>query len=620
MSLVSRRVSLLITVVVLTTNSYSQVVRTVDAGSKTTISAREQIAQRYEQQFSTSQIFRNLTAAQKEVLKQTLASDGNKTLSSVYKSVMEAEKFSKERDVIEISRLRMEIMTKFANVDIFDPSTVRELGQSDAYTIIRLVYEMDPLKLPSAQSKDLAKSFLEQLNTELAISENPDYSRVVTDVLMYMEMGANQKITIERSDLYEAISGKKKDAVIDLFKGNNDVRTITLGETGLEVNLSKNVAAELQKQAELEVIRLTHLAEGTPTEILKNLESTSRKGLDNTLERMKAFEKGNHLLDRKDTSSRAKETNLETIKTYDQLLAVMKQYNAAINSKSLSGKISRFFSDSKVGKMIPGSETMAKKFDKMDDANMKNRTIREKIEMVKMSLETSIATVRADNEQLNKMMDEAYKLIRDLQPELAYYKYVNDLLAIKLEQLKSSEHPHDKQLAENLEIHVARTMMTKFNAVINQVVTMRKGIKSFELDIGLGIATITQVQILLESILPDMYITETSRQANLMTQRLGKSAEAARKFHEELKEQQHKLQIQSMEKQVELAKQVFTDPVAFERRMTEMATAFENYKKGMSEAFKIQTEHAAKMTALHNREKGQTSGFQIGREINNGGN
>lgn len=508
MSLISKRVSLLVSVALFTQISSAQLIglkpvgkaaTTVESSGNMSRMVDTNFANKVKAELTQSSAFRGLDEVTVQIFTENL---GNKSFERIYRNSVRNLELSKGNSAVaEIERTKIEIMSSIKEMDMFDESLVARSADNNAkyaeYLIARTLVEVNPVSL-GKDGQEFFRYFLRELSESLKIDTQADRALSNTLERLSVERG----LTISLEDFPSAL--RTNEGIAGLFKGVNDTREYEVGSYGdqkINLRLSEKEAHALSVKAQSEANRLIEIA-NNPSKVNEQFAKEALQGLRKESSSANKYLENNTLLNNRESVSSGEKVAKETAQNLDELLGQLKELGSTIDGNKFVGGAARLADKF-------GLKWMAGKLDKANEASLKRKTIREKILMIDKSITDGITKLEQNNLQLDKIRGQAIDQIQALQIEIARVRLVSDMLHQYVSEIKSSR----PELARTIESEIIPRIEKELNASLALYGVLRASVDAIDSVVKNNLQIISDAFHLRNIAAPTITVTESVSQA-----------------------------------------------------------------------------------------------------------
>ncbi|MBL7544059.1 MAG: hypothetical protein JNL11_09590 [Bdellovibrionaceae bacterium] len=521
----------------------------------------------------------------------------NNTVRKVVDDAIRILKIDNDPKTIDIIQTRIEIMAGVSGMDISN-SAIQSSLASDAniyaqYTMAALVSKIDAHTL-SQEGKDRVLALYKELLVQMSTDSSGAASVVLSQALEAFNM--NDGMSLSLTDIHHALS---KNLLIDLFKGNNDVQSMdVVGADGskITISVSPNEAKLIQEKAQIHFAKLMDLSSRPGDAQMNEKTGGIVRATNQTAADM--FLKDNNLLQRSEAAlSIGSKKNEGTLKSYDDLLASLKEYGSIIDGSETAGRASRLI---KKGENIPlvgrVAGFMASKLDGYNNKELAKASLKKKIELTRQALNDGMMTIQSDNQTLNGLRAKAVQYSLDLEKEVARLAIIAGLIEQYIAELGSSNSAQ----VEAIKIHIGQRVQRELNSVIATLRILKNSCSQIDVTILAGLSVINQSDVLQREIIPIMAITESTHSAIAAQEAQIMRAKATKNLMEERLKSLAGAQEKALRQTAELAGTSVVDPKVLAEVEKRMSVARDKFAKEMAAAYDKLKQANAELIAGHN--------------------
>lgn len=616
-----KRISLLVTVTLLSSavnanqvgfRSAAKSTAQVSAGSPqgtVTSFVNSQKVRTVKTQMEAIPAFANIDPMAVEKLLAVYAS--NSTVRKVVDDAVRILQIDNDPKTAEIFRIKIELMAGVANMDLTNTAIQSSLASDTnlyaQYTVASLVSKIEAHTL-SQEGKDRVLALYKELLVQFSTSSDAA-SVALSQAIEAFNMNDGMSLTL--TDIHFALT---KNLLTDLFKGNNDVQSMdVVGADGSKITLSvsPNEAKAIQEKAQIHFARLMDLASRPADAQLSDKTGAIVKATNQTAAEL--FLRDNHLLERSEAAlSIGSKKNEGTLRSYDDLLAALKDYGSIIDGSAAAGKASRFFKKAEgiplVGKV---AGFVANSLDGVNQRELKKASLKKKIELTRSALNDGMMQIQSDNQTLNGLRAKAVQYSLELEKEVARLAIIAGLID---QYIAESGSANPAQI-EAIKIHVGQRVQRELNSAIATLRILKNSCSQIDVTILAGISVINQSDVLQREIIPIMAITESTHSAIAAQEAQIKRAKAAKNLTEARLKSLAEAQEQSLKNTAELSGTSVIDPKVLAEVESRMAKARDRFAKDMIAAYDKLKLANAQLIAGHNDGKHDVLNGGIANEV-----
>lgn len=616
MSLINKRVSLLVTAVYLSSSlATAQVTGFRTSSQAVTTSSNigfsSQMSQQRVMQIKTSleglNSGKSLEATTVESL--VMAYQKNLSVKKELDILVNQSTFSRDPQTLEIIRMKIELLSLISHLNL-EELTVERAGMNREimaqFIVSALISKLKVQELTSDKGKANSLQILEEIHTRLSI-DSSNFEKALENSLVLFNADTGLSLSMEemfaaiQNDIHNAHSNERKSGLTDIFKSDNDRRHMTIGEGigALEIHVSKIEADKIQFQAQEKLSKLINVAYGNDPR-----NEASRLVSSQTRLKAEAYITNTHLLDRTEESIRLATSKHDAgVKTYDDLLKYFRDLGDIIDGNMAVGIAERFFTKG-VGKHIP---YIGNKLAKINDSQLKRKTLEQKIALARQALHDGAKQIEKDNATLETLRIEIARYSVDLQKKIAELKIMSNLLVEYIKTLEATEGPESK-IVKVLKGVIGLAIETELDAALAVNSTLIRSQAQIEGLITVGIGTVNLSRVVDNEIFPMLRLQEgLMGLAALQQAQMGKLR--AVKL---LREEREKALVTEMEKvyknSAELLGSSFDDPRKREELDKRLSKARAEFEKARTDAHKKKRNLNSKQIEAQNKAQRAFSG------------
>jgi hypothetical protein len=415
---------------------------------------------------------------------------------------------------------------------------------------------------------------------QLEILDSTQCVKALDDALEAFNFGTGLGLTIE--DLSNA--AQKEGGLNNLFKGLNDAQSMEIGlfeEGKVTVTVSAKQAEEIVIKAQNEFSQLLSLALNPQQKGVN--ESTGKIVSARSQDAADMFLNNNKLLERSEAALKISTSkSAKSLTSYDDLLGALKEYGSVIDGNKGAGKGARLFQKGADLPLVGGlMGRVADKLTDVDNAALKKKSLKDKINLARQALRDGIAQIHNDNQELNSMRAKAIEYALDLEKEMARLKLISDMI----KQYIAENEATNPAMVAALKIHIGQRVERELNSVVATVRILKNSTTQIDTTIMAGMSIINQSDVLEREIIPIMAITEATHSAIAAQEAQMKRAEATRDLLTERLIKLAEAQERSLEQAARLAGTSVIDPKKLEEIENRMEKARLKFSKDMQVAY-----------------------------------
>lgn len=512
MSLISKRVSLLVSVALFAQVSSAQLVGLRPVGKQAVVESAGSVsrmvdtnlANKVKVELAQNSAFRGLDEMTVKIFVEHL---GNKSFERIYRNAVRNLDLAKGNSAVaEIERTKIEIISSIKDMDMFDEALVARSADNNAkyaeYLIIRTLVEVNPVSL-GKDGQEFFRYFVKELSESLKIDTQAD--RALSNTLERMSIERGLSISLE--DFPASL--RTNEGIAGLFKGVNDTREYEVGSFGeqkINLRLSEKEAQALSLKAQAEANRLIEIA-NNPGKVNEQFAKEALQGLRKETSAANQYLEKNTLLNNRESVNSGEKVAKDTAQNLDELLMQLKELGSTIDGNKFVGGAARFAD--KIGlKWVAG------KLDKANEASLKRKTIREKILMIDRSIVEGIEKLEENNLQLDNIRAKAIDQIQALQIEIARVRLVSDTLHTYVAEIKATR----PELARTIESEIIPRIEKELNSSLGLYGILRASVDAIDSVIKNNLQIISDGFHLRNIAIPAIAVTESVKQGAKMAQ------------------------------------------------------------------------------------------------------
>lgn len=597
MSLVSKRVSLLVSVVYLSTGLANTGFRPMPSNRPSTSAGATGFASKMDQQ----RVMQIRTGLDNLNSIKPLKSGTSDALLAAFQISEGARKsmegvlfqaaIAKDPITMESLALKLDILAALSEENL-DLVTAERAGNNRKdlalYLIYSLVNNFNVHKLANPNSQRNALQILEEVYNQLTI-EPGNYEVILENALKGFNADTSMSLSME--SMYMALADRKSDGLTEEFMSYDDRKMITIGEGDgkLEVVMSQQeadiIVAEAQQQL-TDLIRLTYTSKDVRADANRMLRPEKKLTAE-------SYIKDSHLLDRNAsaTESATKVHNLSA-KNYDDIIKEFRKYGSIIDGNKAVGATQRFIQDK-----IP---FVGNYLAKVNDKSLQKKTIGEKIALLRKALSDGAKQIENDNKALNRTRMEIADYSNALVKEIARFQIMSELLNEHIKSVIQREG-EDSPMVRTLKGAIGVPIETERDAALSVNGTLIRAQAQIDGLITVGIGAVNLSRVVDQEIFPMLKLSEGLMGVAALQQ----SQMAKINAIKQLKAERDKALVDQMEKVYKNAADLlgasFEDPEKRAALDQRLATAREKFEKDRAAAFDKKRALNAKHTAAQNK-------------------
>ncbi len=616
MSLINKRVSLLVTAVYLSSSLATAQVTGFRTSSPTVTTSSNsgftsQMSKQRVMEIKTSleglNAGKSLEATTVESL--VMAYQKNRSVKKELDILVNQSTFSRDPQTLEIIRMKIELLSLISHLNL-EELTVERAGMNREimaqFIVSALISKLKVQELTSEKGKLNSLQILEEIHTRLSI-DSSSFEKALENSLVLFNADTGLSLSMEemfaaiQNDIHNAHSNERKSGLTDIFKSDNDRRHMTIGEGigALEIHVSKIDADKIQFRAEEKLSKLISVAHGNDPRNEASLLVSSQTRLS-----AESYITNTHLLERTEQSIRLATSKHDAgVKTYDDLLKYFRDLGDIIDGNKAVGIAERFFTNG-VGKYIP---YVGNKLAKINDSQLKRKTIEQKIALARQALHDGAKQIETDNATLENLRIEIARYSVDLQKKIAELKIMSNLLVEYIKTLETTEGPESK-IVKVLKGVIGLAIETELDAALAVNSTLIRSQAQIEGLITVGIGTVNLSRVVDNEIFPMLRLQEGLMGVAALQQAQISKLKAVKL----LREEREKALVTEMEKvyknSAELLGSSFDDPRKREELDKRLSIARAEFEKARTDAHKKKRNLNSKQIEAQNKAQRAFSG------------
>lgn len=622
MNLLNRRVTLLVTVVLLnsaTTNAQSfrpsnKVAQPGESSLTSANSGSSQIIARVNKSFETVPALKAVSEEARAILLGKYPS--NKMIQGLYSGAAQALSVGANDSTInEIVTLKMEIAAAISTIDINSPTVEASIGRDQnmqaQYIMGYLLSKINPNTM-SVESRATVLSLYRNLKEQLEISGSDQSSQALINTLESLGNVTGLYLTID--ELLFAIQAEKNGTgeLQGLFLSVHEVQSMEVGSiNGKELRVLIS-PAELKKIADAttkDYWDMIHAGEtqGLTTHQKNHGGSVESKLHSSALDLSQKLIRDNDLLNRPEAALNGyNETIAEVGASHDDLIKTLEKLGGKIENKGLWGKAGNLLN--KVG-----FEKAAKWVNNKEDLAAQKRSLRSKIETTENILNNGLKQIEKDNETLNKLRSYAIEAEQALQRDAIRLKLMTDDYMTYIKELAAK----DPEKAKIMNVNVGQPLQRQMNYILTMLITLRGAIDSYNTTIMIGLTTIQNSKFVILGLIPAMALTESQHSAIAMQDAHLLRLKATMSAYEKQMLRLSKLSIESAERSAQMAQDSIINPEVLDEVRANNELAAKIFIDGRDKAVEILNQQNQKMVESLNRTRNGTQNIGVSATVNN---